>query len=131
MKRPIAACVTSLALISGLSACTNPYDPGQRFVGGGLFGAASGAAIGAAAGGGDGRGDRCGRRCIWRGRHHAPAIWLLLWISRLLRLLSVLTGGPADNRRYAAVTNKLLLNPQLSDVLRWCLRRIKFKKPIG
>jgi len=50
VKRPIAACVTSLALISGLSACTNPYDPGQRFVGGGLFGAASGAAIGAAAG---------------------------------------------------------------------------------
>ena len=50
MKRPIVGCVTSLGLILGLSACTNPYDPAQRFVGGGLLGAASGAAIGAAAG---------------------------------------------------------------------------------
>ena len=33
---------------------TDPYDPSQRFVGGGLLGAASGAAIGAAAGGGHG-----------------------------------------------------------------------------
>ena len=54
MKRPIVGCVTSLGLILGLSACTNPYDPAQRFVGGGLLGAASGAAIGAAAGGGPG-----------------------------------------------------------------------------
>jgi hypothetical protein len=37
-----------------LSACTNPYDPMQRAVGGGLLGAGSGAAIGAAAGGGPG-----------------------------------------------------------------------------
>src|SRR5258707_5046372 len=37
-----------------LSACTNPYDPVQRFVGGGLIGAGSGAAIGAAAAGGHG-----------------------------------------------------------------------------
>ena len=50
MKRPIEVCVTCFALILSLSACTNPYDPGQRFVGGGLLGAASGAAIGAAAG---------------------------------------------------------------------------------
>ena len=42
------------ALILGLSACTNPYDPVQRFVGGGLIGAGSGAAIGAAAAGGHG-----------------------------------------------------------------------------
>ena len=54
MKRTIVACVTSLGPVLGLSACTNPYDPAQRFVGGGLFGAASGAAIGAAAGGGPG-----------------------------------------------------------------------------
>jgi hypothetical protein len=38
----------------GLSACTNPYDPVQRGLGGGILGAASGAAIGAAAGGGPG-----------------------------------------------------------------------------
>jgi hypothetical protein len=42
------------ALALGLSACTNPYDPVQRGLGGGLLGAASGAAIGAAAGGGPG-----------------------------------------------------------------------------
>src|SRR5260221_14589304 len=35
-------------------ACTNPYDPVQRGLGGGILGAASGAAIGAAAGGGAG-----------------------------------------------------------------------------
>jgi hypothetical protein len=38
----------------GLSACTNPYDPGQRAVGGGLLGAGAGAAIGGIAGGGRG-----------------------------------------------------------------------------
>ena len=44
--------VVGLALI--LSGCTNPYDPVQRTIGGGLIGAGSGAAIGAAAGGGHG-----------------------------------------------------------------------------
>jgi len=44
----------ALALALSLSACTNPYDPGQRAVGGGLIGAGAGAAIGAAAGGGTG-----------------------------------------------------------------------------
>lgn len=45
-----------LALVAGLglSACTNPYDPGQRAVGGGLIGAGTGAAIGGLAGGGRG-----------------------------------------------------------------------------
>jgi len=42
------------ASVFGLSACTNPYDPVQRGLGGGVLGAASGAAIGAAAGGGPG-----------------------------------------------------------------------------
>jgi hypothetical protein len=42
------------AFALGLSACTNPYDPVQRGLGGGILGAASGAAIGAAAGGGPG-----------------------------------------------------------------------------
>ena len=44
----------ALALALSLSACTNPYGPGQRAVGGGLIGAGAGAAIGAAAGGGTG-----------------------------------------------------------------------------
>lgn len=46
----------SLAVVAGLglTACTNPYDPGQRAVGGGLLGAAGGAAIGGIAGGGRG-----------------------------------------------------------------------------
>ncbi len=45
-----------LALVAGmcLSACTSPYDPGQRAVGGGLLGAGTGAAIGSLAGGGRG-----------------------------------------------------------------------------
>ena len=48
--------VTGLALAAGLglSACTNPYDPGQRAVGGGVLGAGTGAAIGGLAGGGRG-----------------------------------------------------------------------------
>ena len=46
----------SLVLVAGLglSACTDPYDPGQRAVGGGLLGAGAGAAIGGIAGGGRG-----------------------------------------------------------------------------
>ncbi len=46
----------SLPLVAGLglSACTNPYDPGQRAVGGGLLGAGAGAALGGIAGGGRG-----------------------------------------------------------------------------
>ncbi len=43
-----------IGLALGLSACTNPYDPVQRTIGGGLIGAGSGAAIGAAAAGGHG-----------------------------------------------------------------------------
>ena len=38
----------------GLSACTDPYDPGQRAIGGGLLGAGAGAALGSIAGGGRG-----------------------------------------------------------------------------
>ncbi len=41
-------------LLLGVAGCTNPYDPGQRAVGGGLLGAGTGAAIGALAGGGRG-----------------------------------------------------------------------------
>ena len=54
MKRLIAPGVVAAALVLGLAGCTNPYDPGQRAVGGGLLGAGAGAAIGGAVGGGDG-----------------------------------------------------------------------------
>jgi hypothetical protein len=53
-KQALFGGVMGLAVLFGLSACTDPYDPGQRAVGGGLLGAATGAAIGAAAGGGSG-----------------------------------------------------------------------------
>ncbi len=43
-----------LLLALSATACTDPYDPGQRAVGGGLLGAGAGAGIGALAGGGRG-----------------------------------------------------------------------------
>ena len=53
-KLRISPRVVVVGLVLGLSGCTNPYDPVQRTIGGGLIGAGSGAAIGAAAGGGHG-----------------------------------------------------------------------------
>ncbi|GAA4503742.1 cell envelope biogenesis protein OmpA [Gluconacetobacter tumulicola] len=49
-----AGLLTLGALALSLAACSNPYDPGQRALGGGLIGAGGGAAIGALAGGGRG-----------------------------------------------------------------------------
>jgi len=49
IKRQIFPRVVVVGLALSLSACTNPYDPVQRTIGGGLIGAGSGAAIGAAA----------------------------------------------------------------------------------
>jgi len=54
IKRQIFLRVVVVGLALSLSACTNPYDPVQRTIGGGLIGAGSGGAIGAAAGGGHG-----------------------------------------------------------------------------
>jgi hypothetical protein len=54
MKKLISSCAFAVGLAMGLSACTDPYDPGQRAIGGGLFGAGTGAAIGGIAGGGRG-----------------------------------------------------------------------------
>jgi hypothetical protein len=54
MIRFLAPCVLAIGLVLSVSACTNPYDPGQRAVGGGLLGAGAGAAIGGLAGGGEG-----------------------------------------------------------------------------
>ena len=52
MKPIIAAFGLSALLVLG--GCNNPYDPGQRALGGGLIGAGAGAAIGGLAGGGRG-----------------------------------------------------------------------------
>lgn len=41
-------------LALGTAACTNPYDPGQRALGGAALGAGGGALIGGLAGGGSG-----------------------------------------------------------------------------
>jgi len=53
-KRSIVRRLFAAAAVCALAACTNPYDPAQRAVGGGLLGAGTGAAIGAAAAGGHG-----------------------------------------------------------------------------
>lgn len=47
-----AALLAGVAVVS--AGCTNPYDPGQRAVGGGLIGAGAGALVGGAIGGGRG-----------------------------------------------------------------------------
>jgi hypothetical protein len=54
MKRFIAPCALLVGMGLSVAACTDPYDPGQRAVGGGLLGAGAGAAIGGLAGGGSG-----------------------------------------------------------------------------
>lgn len=54
MNSASKSCLVALALAASLTACTNPYDPGQRAVGGAAIGAGSGAALGAIAGGGRG-----------------------------------------------------------------------------
>ena len=55
LLRPVAlAALVSAGL--ALGGCTDPYDPGQRAVGGGLLGAGGGALIGGIAGGGSGAG---------------------------------------------------------------------------
>jgi hypothetical protein len=46
----------ALTLVLGVSACSNPYDPGQRAVGGGLLGAGAGAGVAGLTGGNMGTG---------------------------------------------------------------------------
>lgn len=52
--RTVAKGFIGVGMIVALASCTNPYDPAQRAVGGGLIGAGAGAAIGGAVGGGPG-----------------------------------------------------------------------------
>src|SRR5271165_3523045 len=53
MNRLIAPCALAIGVSLALTAC-DPYDPGERALGGAAIGAGSGAAIGAAVGGGHG-----------------------------------------------------------------------------
>jgi hypothetical protein len=52
--RPVAPSGLALALLLGLSACTNIVEPTERAVGGVLIGAGTGALIGSSVGGGHG-----------------------------------------------------------------------------
>jgi len=54
MKRSYLNLVFAAGAALSVAACTNPYDPGQRALGGAAIGAGTGAAIGAVAGGGHG-----------------------------------------------------------------------------
>jgi hypothetical protein len=54
MRRLITPAALGLGALLSLTACTDPYDPGQRAAGGALLGAGTGAAIGGLAGGGRG-----------------------------------------------------------------------------
>jgi hypothetical protein len=54
MQRFIGRSAFALGVLLALAGCTDPYDPGQRALGGGLIGAGTGAAIGGLAGGGRG-----------------------------------------------------------------------------
>lgn len=52
MKKSFAVAIIGSAL--ALGACSNPYNPGQRAVGGGVLGGLGGAALGGVLGGGSG-----------------------------------------------------------------------------
>jgi len=55
-KQSIAACAIGVGLLFAAPASADPYNPGERALGGGLVGAGTGAVIGAIAGGGRGAG---------------------------------------------------------------------------
>ena len=52
MKRFVAPWLLGVGIALTVTACSDPYNPNQRAVGGGLLGAGAGAAIGGLAGGG-------------------------------------------------------------------------------
>jgi hypothetical protein len=54
MNRLLKTATVGLLMLGTVTACTNPYDPGQRAAGGALLGAGAGAGLGAIAGGGRG-----------------------------------------------------------------------------
>jgi hypothetical protein len=57
MTKPVTfASVIGAGLLMAIAAVADPYNPGERALGGGLLGAGTGAVIGAIAGGGRGAG---------------------------------------------------------------------------
>ena len=50
MRKKLIPVFAAAGLMLGLTACTDPYNPGQRAVGGGLLGAGAGAAVGSLSG---------------------------------------------------------------------------------
>ncbi|HJY51752.1 MAG TPA: hypothetical protein VJ349_24395 [Stellaceae bacterium] len=57
MRKPVTfASVIGAGLLMATAAVADPYNPGERALGGGLLGAGTGAVIGAIAGGGRGAG---------------------------------------------------------------------------
>lgn len=54
MRRFLLPGALAIGAALSLTACSDPYNPNQRAVGGGLIGAGAGAAIGGLAGGGSG-----------------------------------------------------------------------------
>jgi hypothetical protein len=57
MRKPVTfASVIGSGLLTATAAFADPYNPGERALGGGLLGAGTGAVIGAIAGGGRGAG---------------------------------------------------------------------------
>jgi hypothetical protein len=53
MRKPVTfASVIGAGLLMATAAVADPYNPGERALGGGLLGAGTGAVIGAAVGGG-------------------------------------------------------------------------------
>src|SRR5438445_1414711 len=55
-KRSTVASVIGAGLLLAAAASADPYNPGERALGGGLLGAGTGAVVGAIAGGGRGAG---------------------------------------------------------------------------
>jgi hypothetical protein len=145
VKRTIVACGTSFGMILGLAASTNPYDPAQRFVGGGLLGAGAGAAIGAAAGGRPGAalgpqsaGPRVQLEASPPRPHHDTATIMDTPAITAIPAITVFTVTKDSDGRcrggrlyhYAAATIPLP-NPRLLELPWRRLRPIDFNEPVG
>jgi hypothetical protein len=90
MNAAITSFVFTLGMVLGLSACTDPYDPGQRAIGGGLFDTGTGAAIGGIAGGG--RGAATGALLV---EHWVPSVGLRLRPATTDAVTTALAMAPA------------------------------------
>jgi hypothetical protein len=126
-RRRMLPFIVATGLVLGLSACTNPYDPVQRFIGGGLIGAGSGAAIGAAAAGGHGAALGAGSAEPW-------VQWVVLSQRRHRPLITdtTIVGNTAitiTNTTRATTGENIIV---LTADKRWeALRRLRQMRPRG